>query len=652
MLKAPLSLGAIVLRPFYISKPTRSLFEKGHKWYMRFASPAETPLSVPHRNFAQSNLSSALNMAANHSFSLDDYVFPLMSNSSATFHRPILSNDTLAYRISRSYFRRELSISFLLEKILHFLYYVLSALWPLVWPLFIRFGVVMVKVWDLCSTSIGSSQVLLEHDTELAKCVAQWHVKRFHLNSNAKSLLGSVNHVLRGVPVKKDRMIRTQASSKRLRVVPFDGAEQTDHSIAYDALLRSRYAFWYHRRFFPLELDHVPDSKAAVGDHAQRGTKYIRISCIGRSTAPVRALIAQAYAEHGHELKTKTSVFRAEPCYWSEVASKPSRPLETVILEAAEKKRIVDDITEYLKAESRTWYTNRGIPWRRGYCLEGPPGTGKTSLSYSLAGHLGLNLYTVSLQGSEMDDHTLASLFDNLPSYCIVLLEDIDCAAIRTRVAPKLSRGRRGRSTAGRRARAAVPTPPSSDQISQAGEGEGSGDDDEPVPNPYGKSSGRVSLAGLLNVIDGVSSQEGRVLIMTTNHVETLDPALLRPGRIDLQIKFTLATKVQMRDMFIRMYLPLEGERQHLGPSQQKEPCPTCGGCPNCEGQNKQEEQAKRYKERIESLAAEFAEICNADCFSPAEIQGFLLDKKGDPEAAVADSEQWCLEMMRKQDGV
>jgi chaperone BCS1 len=56
-------------------------------------------------------------------------------------------------------------------------------------------------------------------------------------------------------------------------------------------------------------------------------------------------------------------------------------------------------------------------------------------------------------------------------------------------------------------------------------------------------NSGGITFSGLLNALDGVAAQEGKVLVMTTNHVERLDPALVRPGRIDIRCYFGLASR-------------------------------------------------------------------------------------------------------------
>lgn len=69
---------------------------------------------------------------------------------------------------------------------------------------------------------------------------------------------------------------------------------------------------------------------------------------------------------------------------------------------------------------------------------------------------------------------------------------------------------------------------------------------------------GRLSLSGLLNALDGVGAQEGRILFATTNKYEALDAALCRPGRMDLHIEFRLTSKFQARQLFSRFYLPAQ----------------------------------------------------------------------------------------------
>lgn len=67
--------------------------------------------------------------------------------------------------------------------------------------------------------------------------------------------------------------------------------------------------------------------------------------------------------------------------------------------------------------------------------------------------------------------------------------------------------------------------------------------------------SGNVTFSGLLNALDGVASSTAqRILFMTTNHISRLDPALIRPGRVDLKEMIEDATPYQSSELFRRFY--------------------------------------------------------------------------------------------------
>jgi mitochondrial chaperone BCS1 len=63
-----------------------------------------------------------------------------------------------------------------------------------------------------------------------------------------------------------------------------------------------------------------------------------------------------------------------------------------------------------------------------------------------------------------------------------------------------------------------------------------------------------ISFSGLLNALDGVAAQEGRIVVLTTNHRERLDAALIRPGRIDKQLELGYASAAQARGLFLRFH--------------------------------------------------------------------------------------------------
>lgn len=225
---------------------------------------------------------------------------------------------------------------------------------------------------------------------------------------------------------------------------------------------------------------------------------------------------------------------------WGDCASIRRRPLRSVILADGLAESLLEDARTFLKSES--WYIARGIPWRRGYLLYGPPGTGKTSVIKALASELNLDLSIVNLAAERLDDQQLCTLLGSAPARSVLLFEDID-AVFREREAGTAGKG--------------------------------------------------ITFSGLLNAIDGVMSQEGHMLFMTTNHIERLDPALIRPGRIDWQREIGLASGAQIARMFHAFY-PERGE-----------------------------------------LAEAFVAALGGRVLAPAALQGHFLQHRNDPEAAV-----------------
>ena len=370
--------------------------------------------------------------------------------------------------------------------------------------------------------------------------------------------------------------------------------------------------------------------------------EQIYISCLGRNSRIIKDLLEEAQRTYMEKDGTKTVIYRGSglgmDVYWVRCLSRPPRPLSTVVLDEGQKRMLTSDMREYLHPRSRRWYSNRGIPYRRGYLLTGPPGTGKTSLCFALAGLFSLSIYVVSLNAKSLTEDSLATLFRDLPWRCIVLLEDIDAAGLTNKRSDD--------------------TPNEAEKDSnlpnQAKEGTvANGTTSSETPAAPTPPTG-ISLSAFLNIIDGVASGEGRILVMTTNHIEKLDPALLRPGRVDMTIGFGFAETHTIRGLFKAIYVSLEADkpkkRHEMNGSaliHEKPKTTSSAGtkAPMASPDSSTDPTRYRYHgksdEEIDILATDFSNRMPSGEFTPAEIQGYLLKYKRDPEAAIEKIEEW-----------
>ena len=159
-----------------------------------------------------------------------------------------------------------------------------------------------------------------------------------------------------------------------------------------------------------------------------------------------------------------------------------------------------------------------------------------------------------------------------------------------------------------------------------------------------------VSLSGLLNALDGVGAQEGRILFATTNHYDALDPALCRPGRMDVHVEFKLASQFQAGELFRHFYAPRHKRSE-------AERIPDSGyvsAAASDDGEKSSPEPVTHngelhYRSRVfridaalaDALAARFAEAIPEREFSMASLQGYLMKYKVSPQDAVDNVEDW-----------
>ncbi|KAM9998682.1 hypothetical protein ACTFIY_008326 [Dictyostelium cf. discoideum] len=202
--------------------------------------------------------------------------------------------------------------------------------------------------------------------------------------------------------------------------------------------------------------------------------------------------------------KDKTKIYSLDQSstFWECIACQNKRLVDSVFLDENVSEKVVNDLTNFI--HGKKWYTDTGVPYRRGYLLYGPPGSGKTSFILSMAGNFGKSISIMNMSKG-IHDGNIHSIIQKCNKDTILVLEDIDAVFVK----------RKNNSAAG---------------------------------------NDVLTFSGLLNAIDGLASSDGRILMMTTNHLERLSPALIRPGRIDLKVKFDYASNHQIELMFKRFF--------------------------------------------------------------------------------------------------
>ena len=285
-----------------------------------------------------------------------------------------------------------------------------------------------------------------------------------------------------------------------------------------------RHWFWYGGRPFRVTFYRSEDTKG----RAQRRTETLYLQTIGRRQAFLGKMVEEIVECHRKKSRLKSSLFVHDD-YWNEVEGYMPRLLDSVILHAGEKERVVEDVQKFRASKAR--YRHLGIPYHRGYLFYGPPGTGKTSLASAIADRFAMSIYAMNL--TQFNDRSLMRAVNDVPQHSMILFEDIDCM---------------------RSGQARNPKTPL--QKTSLSEKQGDAPDDKREDKAGDKPEDKlgVTLSGLLNVLDGFYAPENVLFVMTSNQIEALDPALLRPGRIDYRLYLGKATAQQKVELYRRFF--------------------------------------------------------------------------------------------------
>lgn len=220
------------------------------------------------------------------------------------------------------------------------------------------------------------------------------------------------------------------------------------------------------------------------------------------------------HAQRFHDFRTDSMLYTYQwdtrCAEWIRESSGLKRQMSSLILDKDVEERLKTEIANFDSDDCKKWYREHSIPYRRGFLFHGPPGTGKSSTIAALAASTNSRIYRLNLNQPGLSDDGLISAVQNAENDSVIAIEDVDSFFTKHREK---------------------------------------------------QDAFAVTFSGLLNALDGIGDNgKGLAFVLTTNHIERLDSALMRKGRIDVILKFDYCSRYQVRKMFLRFY---PDEAQH-----------------------------------------------------------------------------------------
>ncbi|KAJ7950430.1 AAA-ATPase [Quillaja saponaria] len=256
---------------------------------------------------------------------------------------------------------------------------------------------------------------------------------------------------------------------------------------------------------------------------------------------------------------------------WTPSELRHPSTFEKLAMDPELKQAIIDDLNRFLRRKE--FYKRVGKAWKRGYLIYGPPGTGKSSLMAAMVNYLNFDVYDLQLSHVQscLD---LEIAVRTTTNRSILVIEDIDCIEethdrSKLQLISQPSYYKLSSIGCDSQLMSAVRTTSNRsilviEDIDCNEETQKRSTQVEDQMLQFSKKSVKFTLSGLLNYIDGLWSScgEERIIIFTTNHIDKLDPALIRPGRMDMHINLSYC-KAQGFKTLASNYLGIHGSHDH-----------------------------------------------------------------------------------------
>lgn len=277
-------------------------------------------------------------------------------------------------------------------------------------------------------------------------------------------------------------------------IIPVNGIYKIDDIIIdiYDNKINNEVSIVkYKELFYPIkEIKLTAENNDIIKKFIENAINIKKKEIENISTISTEKIKKKVYSKYG----------------WMNTSSIPKRNLNTIFLKDGQINEIRENIMDFINEKTYSDYIKHGIPYKYNILLHGVPGVGKTSLIHAIASMCNANLCILNINGELKENDMIEAIrsVNDDDGLALIVIEDIDCIF--------------------------------SDR------------------KTLDSHKNHITLNGLLNCLDGFNNQEGVILIMTTNFPDKLDEALLRSGRIDLNIELTYLDKYQARNIFLSFF--------------------------------------------------------------------------------------------------